>query len=165
MELIEATRIFNLDRQIKFKTSTTEFIIKWGSNYLYKYKNIQRHDIATIKIKLTLQLKEFIGRLNEFKSTTIINEELKENCITTKTKYDIILFWSHFISTHYELAYVVIGMLSICPSEASVERSFSAQNDVHSPDRNNLSEIYIFNEMMIKFNYKKLKSLLYNIIH
>ena len=52
--------------------------------------------------------------------------------------------------SHYELSTISIAMLSICPSEACVERSFSIQSNVHSSERNKLSEDLVEAEMNLK---------------
>ena len=54
------------------------------------------------------------------------------------------------------LAAAAIAVLSIVPSEASVERSFSAQKDVHRQVRNCLSGEHVESEMMIRMNSMKL---------
>ena len=53
---------------------------------------------------------------------------------------------------------VAIGLLSMNPSEASVERSFSAQKLIHSNLRNRLCSDSVIGSMFIKIN----TPLLYN---
>ena len=64
------------------------------------------------------------------------------------------LVWGKYVTEYYELAKVAIALLSICPSEACVERSFSVLSDVHTLDRNRLSNDIIDAEMSIKINLK-----------
>ncbi|MGR9889482.1 hAT transposon family protein, partial [Escherichia coli] len=54
------------------------------------------------------------------------------------------------------LALVAVALLSVCPTEASVERAFSVQKMIHRPSRNRLHNDVIQAEMMIKFNYNTL---------
>ena len=70
-------------------------------------------------------------------------------------QYNIKLLWNLYIPSHYELSTIAIAILSICPSEASVERSFSIQSNVHSLERNRLSKDLIDAEMNIKINLKE----------
>jgi hypothetical protein len=58
-----------------------------------------------------------------------------------------------YVPQYYELTHIILALLSICPSEASVERSFSLQSDVHSLERNKLTNEIINAEMIIKMNY------------
>ena len=99
-------------------------------------------------------MNEFISRQNEFFNINSENEKL-ENVYKKKNRnYNIKLIWNMYMPTHYELATIAIAILSICPSEASVERSFSIQSDVHTLERNKLSEELVECEMNIKMNIK-----------
>jgi hypothetical protein len=57
-----------------------------------------------------------------------------------------------------ELSIVARTLLSICASEAAVERSFSTQKFVHSTQRNRLKADAVEAEMMICFNTNTLES-------
>jgi hAT family C-terminal dimerisation region len=50
------------------------------------------------------------------------------------------------------LAHAAVALLSVAGSEASVERTFSAQGDVHTDRRNRLADEVVEAEMFIKFN-------------
>lgn len=50
------------------------------------------------------------------------------------------------------LAHAAVALLSVAGSEASVERTFSAQGDVHTDRRNRLADEIVEAEMFIKFN-------------
>ena len=56
------------------------------------------------------------------------------------------------------MALATLGLLSINPSEASVERSFSAQKLIHSNLRNRLSSESVIASMFIKINTPLLES-------
>jgi len=60
------------------------------------------------------------------------------------------------------LARVAMALLQICPTEAAVERSFSAQADTHSADRNNLAAEQVEAEMTLKWNLPRLHALVEN---
>jgi hypothetical protein len=49
-------------------------------------------------------------------------------------------------------AHPAIALLCIAGSEAAVERSFSAQDSVHTKRRNRLKDAHVQNEMFIRFN-------------
>ena len=49
-------------------------------------------------------------------------------------------------------AHPAISLLSVAGSEAAVERSFSAQDSLHTKKRNRLSDLSVQNEMFIRFN-------------
>jgi hypothetical protein len=53
---------------------------------------------------------------------------------------------------------VALALLSIVPSEAAVERSFSMQDSIHTKKRNRLSDDSINAEMFIRFNNKAFDS-------
>lgn len=152
--LIEAVRLFNLEKNFQFKDTTINFIVDWGSSYLKKYNIIQDKYFDSIHDILLLQVSEFIARQNAFSLINSKDEQLKKICCEQKKQYSIKLLWSSYFSTYYELCNVVIAILSICPSEACVERSFSIQSNVHSDERNQLSNEIIEAEMNIKMNAK-----------
>jgi hypothetical protein len=55
------------------------------------------------------------------------------------------------------LAHAAVALLSVAGSEAAVERSFSAQGDVHSDRRNRLADVTVEAEMFIKFNERTVR--------
>jgi hypothetical protein len=57
------------------------------------------------------------------------------------------------------LAHAAVALLSVAGSEASVERTFSAQGDVHTDRRNRLADVTVESEMFIKFNERTVKRL------
>lgn len=153
-DLIEAIKLFNLEQNFRFNKSTISFIITWGVNYLITYDIIKdNNEIETLKDKLSYQLDEFIARQNEF---VFINSNYNEiiKKMNGQKYYDIKILWHQYLPSHYELSKVVIAILSVTPSESSVERSFSIQSDVHSKERNKLSKEVIEAEMNIKINLK-----------
>lgn len=154
-ELIESARLFNLDKKFNFKQTTINFIREWGSLYLSTY-NISSHgNSGKMREIFFLQLDEFISRLNGISCINAKNIALKRLCDSQNKQYSIKLVWNVYLPDYYELANVAIGILSICPSEACVERTFSAQANIHSPERNRLTNEIIEAEMNIKINRKK----------
>lgn len=97
-------------------------------------------------------MNDFILRFNGFQFINTDNEKLKKTCNEENANYDIRLLWVSYLGSYYELVKIAVAFLSICPSEASVERSFSIQSDVHSLVRNKLSDELIEAEMNVKMN-------------
>ena len=149
---MNVTSFFNFESDVSIHDSVIVFIEKWGSLYLNTYKIVSENDNEKLKDILNLQVLQFISMQNEFSSLKAKIERIKKTCENVNQKYNPILVWSSFISSHNELSKVAIAILSICPSEASVERSFSMQSDVHSLERNRLSIELVEAEMRIKFN-------------
>ena len=54
------------------------------------------------------------------------------------------------------ISHAAVALLSVCASEAAVERTFSAQGILHSRLRNRLADGTVENEMFIKFNQRTL---------
>lgn len=151
IELIETIRLLNLEQNFKYNGETMDFIINWGNLYLKTYGLVKKDNNGLDDV-IEIQLNEFVSRQNEFININSDNEQLKEKYKKQEKKYDIKALWYTYIPTHYELANIAIAILSICPSEACVERSFSIQSDVHTLKRNKLLGEYIEAEMNIKMN-------------
>ena len=60
--------------------------------------------------------------------------------------------WNMHLNHAPVLAHAAVALLSVAASEAAVERTFSAQGDVHSKRRNRLADKTVEAEMFIKFN-------------
>jgi len=60
------------------------------------------------------------------------------------------------LHSELELSKVAVALLSLSASEAAVERSFSAQGNVHTKLRNRMEETSVQDEMFIKFNSRLL---------
>ena len=160
-ELIDIIRLLNLEKDFKYSKESINFLVVWGRNYLTTYGligNLDKNDVdnnTIIENTIRLQLNEFISRQNEFKTINRDHENLRNTYEKQNKKYNIKMLWTLYIPTHYEISTIAIAILSICPSEASVERSFSIQSDIHTIERNRLSEELIDAEMNIKVNIKE----------
>jgi hypothetical protein len=65
-------------------------------------------------------------------------------------------YWRSMALDSPDLAKFVIGVMSISPTEASVERAFSHRKKIHSDIRNSLSEESVEALMFVRMNAKLL---------
>jgi hypothetical protein len=136
-------------------SKVTSFIENWGSFHLSINKITNGNNMEDIKQTLTIQILEYIGTQSEFILLNTKIERIKTSYEKMKKNYNAKLVWIDFLKSQYELAKIAIAILSICPSETSVKRSFSMQSDVHSLERNRLSTDLIEAEMRIKMKIEK----------
>lgn len=129
------------------------FIAEWGSLYLFTYKIIPNKSISALKSIISFQLSEMLAKQNVFKNINSYIIEFK-SISNDDMKYSAKLVWARFLNSKKELSETALALLSICPSEACVERSFSALSDVHTDDRNRLKKDIIEAEMHLKWNIK-----------
>jgi hypothetical protein len=129
------------------------FMVDWGSKYLNYFKLSTCTDGIMLNRIIGLQTKELFCRQTQFKDILSKVEHVKEACEYMKKKYAPELVWIDYMHSHPELYRIAMCLLSICPSESSVERSFSMQDTVHRPDRNRLDDSQVEAEMIIKMHY------------
>ena len=149
--LINAVRLVNFEETFKASDESLKFIEEWGSCYLKTYDMVN-DNVNNIEKIIYLQISEFLTKQKEFANIRNIILNLKQACILKNIEYNSKYVWGRFLNSHYELSSVAIALLSICPSEASVERSFSSLIDTHSVERNRLTNDIIEAEMTIKWN-------------
>jgi hypothetical protein len=131
-----------------------EFIINWGVIYLEYYQYIKLNSIE-IKIALTNQFLEFSGKTDRFAPFQGRMDSTKRIVEKESNKIELvnpIKAWQSFRDVAPELTIVAVAILSICASEAPVERSFSIQDRIHSKSRNRLKDDIVEAQMFIKFN-------------
>jgi hypothetical protein len=105
-------------------------------------------DDSQLTAKVAAQLTSFKFKSGKFALT------VDETLTWTGTMNNIVTYWVdrlHYDETR-ELSLAAIALMSINPSEASVERSFSAQKLIHSDLRNRLGNDRIIAQMFIKIN-------------
>jgi hypothetical protein len=125
------------------------FICSYGSQYLHFFK-LSSLSIEDLEGRLLLQCAQFTQRSERFQP---LNEDIR---ITKKSAGKL---WSaHDVWALYsmELSVIAAALLSMPASEAAVERSFSAQGNVHTKLRNRLRDSSVETEMFISFNYDAL---------
>jgi hypothetical protein len=125
-----------------------EWIIEWGTKYITSFKLSPATTIKDIQSNIQRQLTQHHNRTGPFSSRDAKLSRMSEK----DTARD---YWLLYVSDGIELVHIAIALLSICPSEASVERTFSQQDMIHRDQRNRLHQKSIRGEMMIKFNTPK----------
>ena len=94
-------------------------------------------------------MAKFIGKTGPFDGVDLILDQSRPR-----------EYWSYFKYTVPELSEAALALLSINPTEAACERSFSHHKVVHRPSRNRLSNANIKAEMMIRMNQPVLDGIL-----
>lgn len=131
-----------------------QFILDWGTSYLHYYHLVpEGYSRSDIRDTLLEQLAEFNGRLGEFASLDGERQSLQRKADAAHPFVPKLVWLLH---STLELSKVAVALLSLTPSEAAVERSFSAQGNVHTKLRNRMAEQSVQDEMLIKFNSKLL---------
>jgi hypothetical protein len=153
VELIDATRLFNFEQNFQINDNSLKFIEEWGSKYLIDYSLVNK-DINTVKHVIYLQLCEFLPKQKRFADIDNVIMNVKKACEIENVQYCTTLVWGRFYGSCYELSKIAIAILSICPTESTVERSFSALSDIHTLERNRLANNIIEAELKIKWNIK-----------
>ena len=149
---MDVTNFFNFGPDFQKIPSDINYICEWGSLYLITYQIVSNNfNKETVKLILNGQILQVLGGQSEFSDLNAKIKNIKSFHEIKNETYNPILVWCSFMSSHFELSKVAIAFLSICPSEASVERSFSMQSDVHSLERKTFQDV-IEAEMRIKFN-------------
>lgn len=152
-DLIDITRLFCFETNIKPLDKHIDFIVNWGLLYLKDDEIVKNYNQNKIKRNIKSQLTKLVIKQGEFSKINEYIAEIKEDEENiTNIAYIHKLVWGRLISKYYELSKIAIAILSICPSEANVERSFSILADIHTQDRNRLSNDIIDAELSIKMN-------------
>jgi hypothetical protein len=125
------------------------FIIEFGVSYLLFFK-LSTAEPAALNGALTRQVAQLCGRRDGFLR---IAQQIAA-CKHGDAAFDPLDVWDLY---SVELALVAKALLTITASEAAVERSFSAQDAVHTKKRNRLLDARVQNEMFVKFNTRALE--------
>jgi len=137
------------------------WIADWGTQYIAQFKQrLTNDEQEAMKKKLLYLANSFATLTGPFEDALDVKAQIDQMCADAGAKPDLKLTWRKMCTTqknNIELSWVAIALISLCASEAAAERSFSAQQDVHSKDRNRLSKEAIEAEMRIKWNIRKLK--------
>lgn len=131
----------------------TDFIIEFGQQYLcFFHVTSAAADPDMLRARLQRELGEFLGRTGDF---TAIGERLRTARVEAAS-FSPMNIWAGFPGSLLTL--VAKALLSVTASEAAVERSFSAQDSVHTKRRNRLLDRSVQTEMFVKFNHRALEN-------
>jgi hypothetical protein len=128
--------------------SAEEFIVSFGVKYLQYYK-LSTLESAALRGVLELQLGDFLSRSGDFTN-------VEERVASTKAGREAMnqQWRPSDVRQRYTgvLSDVARALLSMCASEAAVERCFSAQDAIHTKKRNHLNDSTVQQLLFIKFN-------------
>jgi len=131
---------------------TVEFILNWGALYVKTYIKPVDKTLQDIRSILLIQINSFRSRHGIFKNINNIISDIKSACISQKIFFQPKLVWVNYKDDAYELYTIVNALLSICPTESSVERTFSIQNSIHTKKRNRLDQKTVESELILQWN-------------
>jgi len=141
-----------------------EWFFVWGVRFL-SYYSLSSLDEAGIKLALKDQYAAFNSTTGLFANTaTYYNLDQRHPQMLNwadrhQRHLDVLSTWRLQERTTPELAICALSLLSICPTEAAVERSFSRQGLVHSNLRNRSSDKSVQMQMLHSFNMRALEKL------
>jgi hypothetical protein len=156
MEATNATAIFsfvNLQAASDEIESAKRFVARFGSRYLRFFGKSQK-PATELEAELLIQFGRFSMRAAPFAS---IDADLRAAKLNPRGWNPLDVWGIHF---EKELAKVAVVLLSIPSSEAAVERTFSAQDDIHRKKRNRLKDETVQASMFIAFNHRRLSQTL-----
>jgi hypothetical protein len=114
-------------------------------------------DLASVKRSALREWSNFLGRTQGtcFDRLDSDIEDLRKVHSDSPAAFARAV-WNLYLADAPIISYAAVAILSVCGSEAAVERSFSAQGLVHTDLRNRLGDTTVENEMFIKFNQRTL---------
>jgi hypothetical protein len=125
------------------------FIITFGTEYLSFFK-LTKVEKAEVSGRLLLQLAQFTARRERFHS---MNNDITMTKAVAGVKWMALDVWALY---EMELSVVAQALLALPSSEAAVERTFSAQDAIHTKKRNRLHDSSIEASMFIAFNHRSM---------
>ena len=112
-------------------------------------------DIAQVRRIALREWSAFLGRTQGtcFDRLDIDIEELRKVYADDPSAFSRAV-WNMYLTDAPIISHAAVAILSVCASEAAVERTISAQGLVHSDLRNRLGDATVEAEMFIKFNLR-----------
>jgi hypothetical protein len=129
--------------------SARSFIVSFGVKFM-KFFNLCS-DVDALEGNLLLQVGQFSSRSGKFQGLTAHIEKTKAVSAGSWNPIDVWSFYS------VELATVARALLTMPASEAAVERTFSAQDSIHTKKRNRLMDSSVESNMFVAFNHRALR--------
>jgi hypothetical protein len=132
--------------------SALAFIRTFGTAYLTFY-GISSLDAGVLSARLWTQIGDFNLREGPFSK---LQEHISAARSIAHDGFNPRRVWAQYALDDLELPAVALALLSVAASEAAVERSFSAQDAVHTKKRNRLGKDTVQAEMFVRFNHDAL---------
>ncbi|MGH7239679.1 MAG: DUF domain-containing protein [Candidatus Saccharimonadales bacterium] len=157
------TTIFDLaDR-----TTAQAWFEGWAVDYLMHYELSEMKTRQSVLGAVQSQFGSFIVKGDMFSDLTDRIDNNKQKSLECNKKaategkpahyfFNPKEIWNQYVTSAPEITHAAIALLSIVPSEAAVERSFSLQDMIHSKRRNRLKASSVQSEMFIRWNYHAL---------
>ncbi len=131
---------------------------RWFQEFAAKYAVFwhisEKTDIVEVRKLVLAEWSDFVGR-----SMGTCFDRLDDDVASLRSKFESDqqrfqprAVWNLYLAHSPLLSHAAVAILSVCGSEAAVERTFSAQGLVHSDLRNRLGDATVEAEMFIKFN-------------
>ena len=129
-----------------------QFIIDWGTDFLKKFYPELCRDMNAVATNLANELYNFNEGIEVYAK---FKQQLQDNFKQNKIMVDDIISMFKFVAITRPNSYLprlAMALIETIATESSVERTFSAQSDVHAKDRNKLNNDSVVAEMFLKFN-------------
>lgn len=126
-------------------SKATEWLLDFGSQYLSYYG---QYTVVSAREQLLREYMDFDSRQGPFLNIVSMIAEVR----AAHEQWDARRVWQLYRRDRPAVCTVAMAVLSNTASEASVERTFSAQDTVHSKKRNRLLDTGVESEMFIQFN-------------
>lgn len=134
-----------------------EFIRTFGTHYLVFY-GLSSLEPSLISARLWQQLGDFNLRDGPFRMLPQHIQAAHSIAHNDPGGFNPRRVWAQYVLDDIELPGIALALLSVAASEAAVERSFSAQDAVHTKRRNRLGKATVQAEMFVRFNHDALLS-------
>jgi Protein of unknown function (DUF 659)/hAT family C-terminal dimerisation region len=137
---------------------------QWFFDFAVKYAQAwnlsSTIDTDQLRRQVKSQWSDFNGRAagSNFCNITTDVADFREEHTSEGRKFDARAVWNLHLSHAPVVAHAAVALLSISGSEAAVERTFSAQGEVHSDRRNRMRDDIVEAEMFIRFNERTVKA-------
>lgn len=155
-DAIDACRLFCFLPTIQADHIVRPWIINWGSKVIIGLGFANGKSLDEIKANLLVQLIDHDNGTGVFENKVEFRKHVETAAGLKGKEFLPHLYWSSY--GNIELAIVACFLISIAPSEACVERSFSVQDIVYSSIRTNMHPATVQAEMMIRMNQRSLSS-------
>lgn len=161
---IAAACMFSFDADASYAAfnntlQVLDWAAEWGGSFLFQFKNELKRSrdevfclslISQFVVALKSLILDFKTRSGPFEGLDAMVKHVRS---VKKDDFDPLSVWACLTNpAAADLCDVAKALISVNPTEAAVERSFSAQDDVHSDERNRLSPEVIQAEMCLKWN-------------